>query len=126
MRVGIHGQVRPAPSATAIGERLTPACLTARVMAGIASLQANQNATIEGTISAISAVRDVTTSRGPSQVADATVQDETGTITLTLWGEDTKRYSVGQKIRITDGWVKDFRGKLQISMGRTGKITVQA
>jgi len=94
-------------------------------MAGIASLQANQNATIDATITAISAVRDVTTSRGAAQVADATLQDETGTITLTLWGEDTKRYAVGQKIRITDGWVKDFRGKLQISMGRSGKITIQ-
>ncbi len=95
-------------------------------MAGIATLRANQNATIDATITAISPVRNVTTSRGPSQVADATLQDETGTITLTLWGADTTRYTVGQKIRITDGWVKDFRGKLQISMGRSGKITTQA
>jgi ssDNA-binding replication factor A large subunit len=93
-------------------------------MTGIATLRADQNATIEATITAISAVRDVTTSRGASQVADATLQDETGTITLTLWGEDTKRYSVGQKLKITDGWVRDFRGKLQISQGRSGKITV--
>lgn len=93
-------------------------------MPGIASLRANANATIEATITAISAVRDVTTSRGPSQVADATLQDETGTITLTLWGEDTKRYTVGQKVRIADGWVKDFRGKLQISMGRSGTIKI--
>ncbi|HTW39338.1 MAG TPA: OB-fold nucleic acid binding domain-containing protein [Thermoplasmata archaeon] len=92
-------------------------------MPGIGSLQANQNATIDATITAISAVRDVTTSRGPAQVADATLQDETGTIVLTLWGEDIKRFSVGQKIRITDGWVKDFRGKLQISTGRSGKIS---
>lgn len=91
-------------------------------MPGIASLRANQNATIEATITAISPVRDVTTSRGPSQVADATLQDETGTITLTLWGEDTKKYTVGQKVKITDGWVKDFRGKLQVSMGRSGTI----
>jgi replication factor A1 len=95
-------------------------------MPGIATLRANTNATIDATITAISAVRDVTTSRGASQVADATIQDETGSITLTLWGDDIKRFSVGQKIRITDGWVKDFRGKLQISMGRSGKITVQA
>jgi replication factor A1 len=92
-------------------------------MPGIASLQANQNATIEATITAISAVRDVTTARGPAQVADATLQDDTGTITLTLWGDDTKRFSVGQKIKITDGWVRDYRGKLQISAGRSGKIT---
>jgi ssDNA-binding replication factor A large subunit len=95
-------------------------------MASISSLRANANATIEATITAISEPRDVTTSRGPSQVADATLQDETGTITLTLWGEDTKKYSVGQKVKITDGWVKDFRGKLQVSMGRSGTISVQS
>jgi replication factor A1 len=93
-------------------------------MPGIASLRANSNATIDATITAISAVRDVTTSRGASQVADATLQDETGTITLTLWGEDTKKYTVGQKVHISDGWVKDFRGKLQISMGRSGTIKI--
>ncbi len=95
-------------------------------MSGIATLRANSNATIDATIIAISPVRDVSTARGPSQVADATLQDSTGTILLTLWGDDTKRFSVGQKIRITDGWVKDFRGKLQISVGRTGTISIQA
>jgi replication factor A1 len=94
-------------------------------MPGIGTLRANSNATIDATITAISAVRDVTTSRGPSQVADATLKDETGEITLTLWGDEIKRYSVGQKVKITDGWVKDFRGKLQVSMGRSGKITIQ-
>jgi len=94
-------------------------------MPGIATLKSNQNATIDATITAISEIRDVTTSRGASQVADATLQDETGTITLTLWGDDTKRFSVGQKARITDGWVKDFRGKLQVSMGRSGTISIQ-
>lgn len=94
-------------------------------MAGIGTLRPNSNATIEGTITAISPPRDVTTSRGPSRVADATIQDDSGTITLTLWGEDTARFSVGQKVRITDGWVKDFRGKLQISMGRSGRIQIQ-
>ncbi len=96
-------------------------------MPGIATLRANSSANLEATITAISPVRDVTTSRGPSQVADATLKDETGEITLTLWGEDTKRFTVGQKIKVTDGWVKDFRGKLQVSMGRSGRIsTVEA
>ncbi|MCI4358514.1 MAG: OB-fold nucleic acid binding domain-containing protein [Thermoplasmata archaeon] len=94
-------------------------------MASIASLRANSSATIDGTIRAISAVREVNTVRGPSRVADATIQDETGTIVLTLWGDDTKRYTIGQKLRITDGWVKDFRGKLQISPGRSGRIEIQ-
>jgi replication factor A1 len=93
-------------------------------MAPISSLRANANATIDATITAISAPRDVNTVRGPSRVADATLQDETGTITLTLWGGEIEKYSVGQKVRITDGWVKEFRGKLQVSMGRSGRIEV--
>ncbi|MCI4331984.1 MAG: OB-fold nucleic acid binding domain-containing protein [Thermoplasmata archaeon] len=94
-------------------------------MPGIATLKANMNATIDATITAISPVRDVTTMRGPSRVADATLKDDTGSITLTLWGDDTAKYTVGQKVRITDGWVKDYKGKLQLSMGRSGKIQVQ-
>ena len=105
---------------------LTTTGLASPAMAGISSLRANANATIEATITAISEPRDVTTSRGPSKVADAALEDETGTITLTLWGDDIKKYSKGQKVKITDGWVKDFRGKLQVSMGRSGTITVQS
>jgi replication factor A1 len=93
-------------------------------MTGIADLRANANATFTATITAISEPRDVTTSRGPSKVADATLQDETGTTTLTLWGDDISKYKVGQKLQVTDGWVKDFRGRLQVSMGRSGKVTV--
>jgi replication factor A1 len=93
-------------------------------MPPISALRANSNANIEATVTAISTPRSVTTARGPSQVADATLQDESGTITLTLWGNDITKYAIGQKVRITDGWVKDFRGKLQVSMGRTGRIEV--
>jgi len=93
-------------------------------MPGIATLRANSNATFTATITAVSAPREVTTSRGTSKVADATLQDETGTTTLTLWGDDVQKYTVGQKVQITDGWVKDFRGKLQVSMGRSGKIAI--
>jgi ssDNA-binding replication factor A large subunit len=93
-------------------------------MPGISELRPNTNATIEATISAISPVRQVSTSRGPSEVADATLQDDTGTVTFTLWGDATTKYQVGQKVRITDGWVKEFRGKLQVSLGRSGTVTI--
>jgi replication factor A1 len=93
-------------------------------MPGISTLRPNANASIEATITAISPARHVVTSRGPSDVADATLTDETGSITFTLWGADTTKYKVGQKVKISDGWVKDYRGKLQISLGRSGSITV--
>jgi ssDNA-binding replication factor A large subunit len=95
-------------------------------MATIASLKANSSATIEATISAISPPRRVSTQRGETDVADATLKDETGTVQWTLWGDEIRQYSVGQKIKISDGWVKEFRGKLQISKGRGGTVTVQS
>jgi len=95
-------------------------------MVGIATLQVNANANIEGTITAVSEVRQVNSMRGPSQVADATLQDSTGTITLTLWGGDATKYKAGQKIKVVDGWVKDYKGKLQVSLGRSGRIEVVA
>lgn len=93
-------------------------------MAGISSLRPNANANIEATITAISPARHVVTSRGPSDVADATLQDDTGSITFTLWGADVTKYKVGQRVKISDGWVKEYRGKLQLSLGRSGSVTI--
>ncbi|MGI0055187.1 MAG: OB-fold nucleic acid binding domain-containing protein [Thermoplasmata archaeon] len=93
-------------------------------MGDIASIRANQNASFTATIKSISEPREVTTSRGTSKVADATLEDATGTTTLTLWGDDISKYPVGSKIELTDGWVKDFKGKLQVSLGRSGSIKV--
>jgi len=57
-------------------------------------------------------------------VADATLQDSTGTTTLTLWGEDIAKHKVGMKIQIPDRWAKDFRGKPPVSLGRSEKTTI--
>jgi hypothetical protein len=44
---------------------------------------------------------------------------------MPLWDQDIDRYKVGQKLKITDGWVKEgYRGKTQIGRGRSGKIEV--
>lgn len=93
-------------------------------MAEISSLKPNSNATIEATIISISPPREVTTQRGPGRVADGTLKDDSGTITFPLWNDDTTKYKVGQKIKITDGWVKEYRGKPQIALGRSGTVQV--
>jgi replication factor A1 len=93
-------------------------------MTDISSLKQNTNATIEATIVSISPVREVTTKRGPGRVADATLQDSSGTIVLPLWNEDISKFQANQKVKITDGWVTEFHGKLSIAKGRSGTITV--
>lgn len=67
--------------------------------------------------------RQVTTRFGETQVANATIEDETGKITLSLWGKDAE-IEEGAKIKIENGFVSSFRGEPQLSAGKFGKITV--
>jgi replication factor A1 len=57
-------------------------------------------------------------------VADATLKDETGKITLTLWNEQVRQVMVGNKVKIENGYAKSFRNVLQLSTGKYGKLTV--
>ena len=81
------------------------------------------NASIEGEITELEAARDVMGKFGKRlRVASAKVQDDSGVITRSLWNEDTERFAKGDKIKITDGWVSDYKGELRISAGRNGKL----
>ena len=57
-------------------------------------------------------------------VCDAKVKDETGEIQLTLWNDEIDQVQANTKIRITNGYVKEWNGALQLSAGKYGKIEV--
>jgi replication factor A1 len=58
------------------------------------------------------------------RVADATIEDETGTITLTLWNEQIDQVNVDDRVKIENGYIKSFRGELQLNSGKYGTLTV--
>ncbi|MGA2875425.1 MAG: OB-fold nucleic acid binding domain-containing protein [Nitrososphaerales archaeon] len=60
---------------------------------------------------------------GTSTVADATIKDDSGTIKLSLWGEQINSVDVGDKVKIENGYTKAFRGEVQLNIGRYGKMT---
>ncbi len=60
----------------------------------------------------------------PIRVATATIEDDTGKVKLSLWNEQVDQISVGDKIKLTDGFCKDFQGEKQVTTGRQGKIEV--
>jgi ssDNA-binding replication factor A large subunit len=60
---------------------------------------------------------------GTSTVADATIKDDSGTIKLSLWGEQINSIDVGDKVKIENGYTKAFRGEVQLNIGRYGKLT---
>ena len=58
------------------------------------------------------------------RVADATIEDETGTITLTLWNDQVEQVNVGDRVKIENGYIKSFRDILQLNSGKYGSLTV--
>ncbi len=59
---------------------------------------------------------------GQSNVADFTLRDDSGSIKLSLWGDQIDMVDVGDRVRIENGYTRSFRGELQLSVGRYGKL----
>lgn len=58
------------------------------------------------------------------RVSTAIAKDETGDIKLTLWNEDIDKVKAGDKIHITNGYVNEWQGEMQLTTGRMGKLEV--
>lgn len=55
-------------------------------------------------------------------LVNATLEDDSGSIPMALWGEQHSGIEEGANVEITGGFTKDFRDELQLGLGRGGKI----
>ncbi len=58
------------------------------------------------------------------RVCNAKIKDSSGAVSLTLWNDEIDKVDVGDKIKITNGYVGEWQGELQLSTGKFGKIEV--
>ncbi|MFQ5711105.1 MAG: OB-fold nucleic acid binding domain-containing protein [Candidatus Geothermarchaeales archaeon] len=81
---------------------------------------------VEAKVDSISPVREVISrySGRKVRVATAVISDESGTVNLTLWEDQIDKVSVGDAIKIENGYVNTFRGDLQLNVGRYGTLSV--
>ena len=79
---------------------------------------------VEGKITFKSEPRRVRTRYGPRSVADAKLEDETGTISLTLWEQQIDLVDLGDVVRIKGDYVNEFRNQLQLNVPRSGIMEV--
>lgn len=61
---------------------------------------------------------------GTLKMCNCTGEDETGSVTVTLWQADTEKVNVGDTIKITKGWSQNYQDKMQVSSGRFGKLEI--
>src|SRR3989338_4500478 len=60
----------------------------------------------------------------PGRVATAIAKDETGDVKLSLWNEDIDKVKAGDKVHISNGYVNEWQGELQLTTGRMGKMEI--
>ncbi len=56
------------------------------------------------------------------RLTEALIADETGAITLVLWDDNIDLVNEGDSIKVVNGFIKLFRGKMQLNLGKFGKI----
>ncbi|MFW6111385.1 MAG: single-stranded DNA-binding protein [Thermoproteota archaeon] len=70
--------------------------------------------------------REVTSRKDGSshRVCDVVIGDETGTVILSLWNEDIVKVREGDTVEIGNGYVKTFRGKMRLNVGKYGTLKI--
>jgi replication factor A1 len=59
------------------------------------------------------------------KVCNAKASDGTGAkIGLTLWNDEIDKININDRVRVINGWVKEWNGNLELSAGRFGKLEV--
>ena len=69
-------------------------------------------------------VRQWANERGSGSVCNCAGKDDSGEIKITLWNEQAKQVSEGDKIKISNGWCSEYNGEKQVSTGKQGSLEV--
>ena len=79
---------------------------------------------VEAAVIEKSEARDINKYGKNLRVATATIQDDSGKIKLSLWNQEVDNVSIGDKIKITNGYASEFKGEKQLTAGKFGKLEI--
>lgn len=83
-----------------------------------------RNVSVTGKIDSMGDPRTVNLkSGGTNTVADAVISDESGSMKLSLWGDDINKIQPGDRVSVENGYINTFKGENSISIGKFGKMT---
>ena len=80
--------------------------------------------TIAATIRDKGEPRTVNTKFGETQVCDAYLEDDSGRIKFTIWGDDIQKVKNGDSVAIENGYTTTFRNEVQLNKSRNSKMEV--
>ena len=80
-----------------------------------------RNVSVTGKVDSVGEPRTVNLKAGGTNtVADARISDETGSIKLSLWGDDINKIQPGDTVSIENGYINTFKGEDSINIGKFG------
>lgn len=89
----------------------------------ISDLQPNQGSVeIEGTVKELEEIREINKYGKNLKLRNAVLEDDSGSVKLTLWEENVDQFQVGDKVKISNGYVSEFQGDKQLTAGKFGSI----
>lgn len=83
-----------------------------------------ENITITVKVKSVGEPRKVETKYGEALVARAVVEDESGEVILNLWRDQINIVKQGYVIRLENAFAKEYKGRVELNVGRQGKIVV--
>ncbi|MDP7323832.1 MAG: SOSS complex subunit B family protein [Candidatus Woesearchaeota archaeon] len=60
----------------------------------------------------------------PGRVCNAVAKDGSGQVKISLWNEQIDEVKVGDKVKISNGYVNEWQGELQLTTGKFGKFEI--
>jgi len=82
-----------------------------------------RNVSVTGKIDSVGEPRTVNLKAGgTNNVADAIISDESGSIKLSLWGDDINKIQPGDKVSVENGYINTFKGENSLAVGKFGKL----
>jgi replication factor A1 len=82
-----------------------------------------RNVSVTGKVESVGEPRTVNLKAGGTNtVADARISDETGSIKLSLWGDDINKIQTGDTVSVENGYINTFKGEDSINVGKFGSL----
>jgi len=81
-----------------------------------------RNIEVTGKIVRKGDTREVRTRYGIAEVSCAILEDETGSIRLNLWRQQTNQVRVGDTAKVINAFVKIYKNEMELNIGSDGRI----
>lgn len=81
-----------------------------------------ENVTVRVRVLEVGKPKKIETKKGTRTITSAVVGDGTGRVEAVLWGAKVAALKAGDVIEISHAWVTEFRGKVQLNIGKSTEI----